>query len=212
MIRKAKSLFHKLTGRSSNQTLRLGEAPSFYNVDFAEHVGVGYDSLIVNSTIGVQSYLGPRCIIAHTDIAKFCSIAADVSIGTGGHPLGGNVAMHPAFYLRRPPQWDFVSQDTFDEFKRTAVGSDVWIGTKAVIRDGVSVGDGAVVGAGAIVTKDLEPYGIYAGNPARLLRFRFSDTQIERLLKVRWWDRGPDWIRANIDAFSDIDRFLAEID
>lgn len=120
--------------------------------------------------------------------------------------------MHPAFYLRRLPEWDFVLSDSHEEFRRTSVGNDVWIGNKAIILDGVTVGDGVVIGAGSVVTHDLAPYGIYAGVPAKLLRYRFSESQIDRLLKLRWWDKDLTWIRENATEFADVDDFLGKFE
>lgn len=212
MIELLRRIRRKLSGQKPNPTLRLGSAPSFYGSQFADHVGVGYGSLIVHSTIGLHSYLGMRCIVAHAEIGRFCSIAADVTIGTGRHPIDRNVAMHPAFYLRRLPEWDFVLSDSHEEFRRTSVGNDVWIGNKAIILDGVTVGDGVVIGAGSVVTHDLAPYGIYAGVPAKLLRYRFSESQIDRLLKLRWWDKDLTWIRENATEFADVDDFLGKFE
>lgn len=186
----------------------IGEILTLYEADMADSARVGHGSMVVHSAIGAYSYLGMRCIVAHTTIGKFCSIASDVTIGTGSHPIAKNVAMHPLFYLRREPEWNFVETDRHIEFKPTAVGNDVWIGNKVVVMDGVKIGDGAVLGAGAVVTRDVEPYGIYAGVPARLIRFRFEPKQIEQLLKLQWWDRDLQFIRDNIQQFIDIDNFL----
>jgi carbonic anhydrase/acetyltransferase-like protein (isoleucine patch superfamily) len=83
----------------------------------------------------------------------------------------------------------------------------VWIGVGATVLDGLRIGDGAIVGAGAVVVKDIEPYAIYGGVPARLIRRRFSDDDIELLLGFRWWDRDEDWLRSHLEALHDIKLF-----
>ncbi|WP_318011557.1 CatB-related O-acetyltransferase [Mesorhizobium sp. CO1-1-9] len=92
----------------------------------------------------------------------------------------------------------------------TEIGNDVWIGLRAVIMPGITIGDGAIIGAGSIVTKDVAPYAIVAGNPARLLRYRFTDDQIASLLAIRWWDWNDDRLEAERPRlFGPIDAFIA---
>lgn len=206
MIRRVRDYLSRQKTLLRNPTLRMGRHTITNQSTFEEHVALGDDAMVLRSVVGRYSYFGPRCIVADAKIGRFCSIAADVSIGTGGHPLGKNAAMHPIFYLSRPPLWDLAQTDQFTEFAPTTIGSDVWIGTKAVIRDGVTVGHGCVIGAGAVVTKDTEPYGIYVGVPAKLTRFRFPEETREKLLALQWWDKDFDWIRSRAELFLDVDR------
>lgn len=206
MIRKLRDYLSRQKTLLRNPTLRLGRNTTTNQTAFEEHVALGDDAMVLRSEVGRHSYFGPRCIVADARIGRFCSIAADVSIGTGGHPLGKNAAMHPIFYLSRPPLWDLVQTDQFTEFAQTTIGSDVWIGTKAVIRDGVTIGHGCVIGAGAVVTKDTEPYGIYVGVPAKLMRFRFPEEIREKLLALQWWEKDFDWIRSRAELFQDANR------
>lgn len=87
------------------------------------------------------------------------------------------------------------------------IGSDVWIGANVTVRPGVRIGDGAIVGANSVVTGDIPPYAIYAGCPARLIRYRFTEEEIEKLLKMKWWEQDEQWIRDNIERFKDIKDF-----
>lgn len=208
MIRMLRDYLSRQKTLLRNPTLRLGRSTTTNQVGFEEHVALGDDTMVLRSSVGRHSYFGPRCIVADAKIGRFCSIAADVSIGTGGHPLGRNAAIHPIFYLCRPPLWDLVQTDQFIEFAPTTIGSDVWIGTRAVIRDGVTVGHGCVIGAGAVVTKDTEPYGIYVGVPAKLTRFRFPQETREKLLALQWWDKDFDWIRSKAELFQNVDRLV----
>ena len=208
MIRKLRDYLSRQKTLLRNPTLRMGRHTITNESAFEEHVALGDDAMVLRSEVGRYTYFGPRCIVADAQIGRFCSIAADVSIGTGGHPLGKNAAMHPIFYLSRPPIWNLVQADQFTEFAHTKIGSDVWIGTKAVIRDGVTVGHGCVIGAGAVVTKDTEPYGIYVGVPAKLTRFRFPQETRDKLLKLQWWDKDFDWIKSKSEFFQDVDRLI----
>lgn len=91
------------------------------------------------------------------------------------------------------------------------VGNDVWIGTRAILLPGITVGDGAIIGAGCVVTHNVSPYAIVAGVPAKVIGFRYSKEQIDKLLKIAWWNWGTNKIRANIDYFyGDIDSFIEE--
>ena len=130
--------------------------------------------------IGDRSYVNAGSVVTAASIGKYCSIGYHAQIGPDRHPLTA---------LSTSP---FVSRQ--DERRDAVIGNDVWIGANAVVMQSVKVGDGAVVGAGAVVTHDVPPYGIAAGVPARIIRFRFSPHVIEWLLTTRWWDREPaEW-------------------
>jgi acetyltransferase-like isoleucine patch superfamily enzyme len=146
------------------------------------------------------------------DVGHYCSIGPGAIVGLAQHPTQDFVSTHPKFYLEYPGVHpSFVSRDCFEGHVRTTVGNDVWIGAHAMIKGGVSIGDGAVIGAGAVVTRDAEPYGIYAGVPARLIRFRFDEETVRILLQFRWWDRGDEWIAAHAEDFHDADAFVAKV-
>jgi len=90
------------------------------------------------------------------------------------------------------------------------IGNDVWIGTNAIIMDDITIGDGAIIGAGTIVTKDVKPYSIVVGNPAKHLRFRFEEDEINFLLEFKWWDKDLTWIEENYTKFHDIKSFVKD--
>ena len=159
-------------------------------------------------TLGDLSYVANGARIVNARIGKFCSLGPECRIGLGLHPIEF-ASTHPSFYSRhRPAATSFAIQD-FTEQRTVEIGNDVWVGDRAIIKDGVRIGDGAIVGAGALVTKDVEPYAIVGGVPARLIRHRFDATLIAQLLATRWWDRDLAWIRAHGAEFADPRRLVA---
>lgn len=160
---------------------------------------------VFSGRLGKYSYLGEDCRI-NAEIGKFCSVGNGVVTAGGTHPTRMWASTHPAFYSAvKQCGTSFVSQELFDETTPPAqIGNDVWIGTGALLVGGITVGDGAVIAAGAVVTKDVAPYTIVAGNPARELRKRFSDEDITSLLETRWWDRPEDWLKAHAACFKDV--------
>lgn len=145
-------------------------------------------AIINHSHIGNYSYCGQNCIIQNTTIGNYCSIANDVMIGLGKHPLDF-FSTSPLFYRKNNPlRLEVISENkNFEEYKPIEIGSDVWIGAKVIIMDGISIGHGAVVAAGAVVTKDVPPYAIIGGVPAKIIKYRFSDEKIENFLQSKWW-------------------------
>ena len=143
-------------------------------------------SLFVNSTMARYSFCGYNCEIVNADIGSFCSIAHGVVIGGTAHPLEW-ISTSPVFYNNRDSVKKKFSRHEREGQPRTIVEYDVWIGRNALIKQGVTIGTGAAVGMGAIVTKDVPPYGIVGGNPARLIRLRFPDDLVSELVNSRWW-------------------------
>lgn len=142
-------------------------------------------------------------------VGAFCSFAEGVLIFGGGEHRVDWVTTHPLRIAFNSPG---AGEDGHPHSKGTTkIGNDVWMGHGALILSGVTVGDGACVGAGAVVSKDVPPYSIVAGNPAKVVRLRFSERQIEQLLQIAWWN----WPIEKIQRFesllcdSDIDAFIA---
>ena len=172
-----------------------------YNVLF-ENVSM------VSSIIGDHTYIQKNSKLYNANIGKFCSIASNVTIGPGIHSIK-SVSTHPAFYLFNTPLViKFPNCDLFDLKKNvTIIENDVWIGENAIIMDGVKVGTGAIVAAGAIVTKDIPPYTICGGIPAKIIRNRFSENEINYLLESKWWDWPLDKIKYNHLSFQTVELF-----
>jgi acetyltransferase-like isoleucine patch superfamily enzyme len=161
----------------------------------------------VASAIDKHSFCGYDCDVYAADIGRFTSIANGVVIGGGRHPMEW-VGMSPVFYAGRDSVKAKFSTHARGLVKRVSIGNDVWIGRSAIILPGVSIGHGAVVGAGAVVTKSVAPYAIVAGNPARLIRYRFTQTVVKRLLDTRWWDMEEDRLHRLGPVFPNVESFL----
>lgn len=140
-------------------------------------------------------------------IGKFCSIASGVTILGGGNHRIQRVTSYPLEYVLLQ-NMKKRTEDCSVSRGPTLVGSDVWMGINAIVLSGVTIGDGAVVGAGAVVSKDVAPYAIVAGNPAKIIGYRFPEKQIQDLLLIRWWNWDINKIKDNIDLFGDVDKFI----
>jgi len=150
--------------------------------------------------LGRHTYTGQDTIIMHTNVGAFTSISWGVTVGGGEHDFN-RLTSHT--FLYNP--YDKLNNDKvyYDRFKKPVyIGNDVWIGANSTILRGVNIGDGAVIGANAVVTKDVSPYSIVVGNPARIVKYRFKEDIIERLLEVKWWDLDDKIIKNNCDLFA----------
>jgi acetyltransferase-like isoleucine patch superfamily enzyme len=138
-------------------TLTFGRNVQIKQSTFGRHTQLADNANIFRCTIGDYSYIEVGTVAAHANIGKFCSIAGGTYIGLGVHPSRDFVSTHPAFYSRsRGLQTSFADRDYLTEYAPVTIGNDVWIGTAAIIRGGVTIGDGAIIGAGAVITEDVE--------------------------------------------------------
>ena len=143
-------------------------------------------------------FLGDKLVIG-----KFCAIATGVKFIMNGafHKMNG-VSAYPFSLFGKG--WEKVIPGKGDlPYKGdTVIGNDVWLGYKALIMAGVNIGSGAMIGAGAVVTKDVPPYAIAGGNPAKIIRMRFNEDEVNRLLKVSWWDWEIEKITRNLEQIT----------
>ena len=171
------------------------------------------DTAIEYAELGDYSYLGPGCMIAAAQIGRFCAIAAQVRIGAPNHPLD-RPSQHRFTYC--PEYYTADAQRDHDFFRqrradRVLIGNDVWIGHAVIVMPGVKVGDGAVLAAGAVVTRDVAPYTIVGGVPARQIRERFNRTIAAQLSQIAWWNWPTETIWQRLPEFQsgDVEAFCA---
>ena len=170
---------------------------------FGAYVEIGKGSRVAYSTLGDYSYCDRYADIANAQIGKFANIAAFSRIGATDHPLHTAACHH--FLYRSADYWDDTERDeAFFEHRHSRIahiGHDTWIGAGAMIKPEVVLGDGAVVASGAVVTKDVDPYTIVAGTPAKPLRLRQPREIADRLIALAWWDWPHDALRAALEDF-----------
>ena len=173
------------------------------DVTFGRYIEVGKGSRISHSHIGDYSYCDRYADISNATVGKFANIASFVRIGATDHPMDRASLHH--FMYRSSDLWDDAPDDAgfFAQraARRAVIGHDTWLGHACMVKPEVTVGDGAIVAAGAIVTRDVAPYTIVAGNPARLLRLRQPPEIAARLIALAWWDWDHARLRAALDDF-----------
>ena len=177
--------------------------------ELGSNIAIGSYTWLTNVAMGRFSYLASRVNLNNVKMGSFCSIGPNVLNHLGNHPTRTFVSTHPAFYTPDAPTDSFVEKESFPSYGGTiTIGNDVWIGADVLLMDGISIGDGAVVAARSIVTKDVPPYAIVGGVPARLIRYRFNEEIVQELESFQWWNKEIEWIRSNADNFRDITQFI----
>ncbi len=179
---------------------------------FDDGVHVGTDTILTNCRVGKYTTFGFNSRYSNCQIGSFCSLGPQVLAGLGRHPTD-YISTSPAFYSPHHSacRIAFADEQLFEEYLPIVIGNDVWIGARVVVLDGVTIGDGVVVAAGAVVANDVEPYAIVGGVPAKLIKKRFSDEVITRLLEIRWWEKPIEWISQHAVDFIDMARFLNRV-
>ncbi len=219
MLRIIKSIIKLLYAKGKwGKTVRIAfsSVPSIH-ATFESHCQL-HPHVHFNGHLGYGSYIGSYSHLS-AQIGRFTSIAAHVSTVAGRHAYQAPYATTcPMFFSLNPNHYQsgytFATEQIFDEFKLAVpekkldveIGNDVWIGGKVILIGGVHIGDGAVVLAGAIVTKDVPPYAIVGGIPARVIRYRYDEETIKFLLSIKWWNNSEEWFKKNWRLLSDIDQ------
>lgn len=202
----------KLNIKYRNKKSRVSSAAVSGDIVLGKGVVIGKRSIIgPRVKIGDYSYLntqfGQSYIDSDVTIGKYCSIAPNVCIALGNHAISF-VTTSPILYDKKRGFVKSGKENKGNE-KNTIIGNDVWIGANANVKKGVYIGNGAIVAMNSVVTKNVPDYAVVAGNPARVIKYRFDSDTIEKLLKSEWWNWPEDVIKAKIDLFFDAGDFCA---
>jgi len=166
---------------------------------------------IQQTEMGRFSYIGYNSTVYGARIGRFCSIASGARIGLGMHPVD-QVSTSPVFYSPHNVFGKNWVEDRYreHEYQEVVIGHDVWIGANVLVMGGLTIGHGSIVAAGAVVTKDVEPYSIVGGVPAKLIKKRFPPEMAKAIESTAWWDAEEAWLKMWARFFADPKAFLQE--
>lgn len=200
--------FKEITRNTSNKirfSKSIIDRGSSINKDteIEANVHVFNNCIINNCKISSYTYIGRNSLVQNVRIGKFCSIANDVFIGLGKHPPD-YFSTSPLFYrINNAFNISLVEKNLdFKEYDQIEIGNDVWVGARVIIMDGIKIGNGAIVAANSVVTKDVPNYAIVAGVPAKIVRYRFSEEKIKKLLALQWWNWNISEIKSRINEIN----------
>ena len=166
-----------------------------------DNVKIYHNTIISNTKILKYSYVGGNSKIMNATIGQFCSLGPNLKIGLGMHPTD-YISTYPGFYSKKASgSYSLYIAEDIIEHKLIIIKNDVWIGDNSTILDGVTIGNGAVIAAGSVVTKDVPDYAIVGGVPAKIIKYRFSEVEIAKLLSIGWWNKEIDYIKDNAELF-----------
>ena len=166
--------------------------------EIGDKVEIGRDCSVIYSSLGFGSYLGKSSMMKFTRVGKFCNLSWQLSIGGSNHNYRAACMYTDSWWKKTLGVGESLVPVEEEEY--TQIGSDVWLGSKANIVRGVKIGDGAVIGANSLVLEDIPPYAIAVGTPAKVIKYRFDEQTVDRLLKIRWWDWDVETIRDAADS------------
>ena len=192
----------KLISSCIGDNVVIGEDSFVRDSKIGKNCSIERRNMLFNSHLGNYTYTGYNTVIKYATIGKFCSVSWNVSIGGANHDMK-HITTHPFPLL---PKFGLTDKSKiYKQFtdKKIVIGNDVWIASNACILRGVTIADGAVIGAGAVVNRNVGPYEVWAGVPAKKIGQRFPDSVVERLLNLAWWEFPENVLRQNIDLFND---------
>lgn len=186
------------------------------NVEMEGYCHIGENSRVFSTRMGFGSGISRDSIMDSVLMGRYTTLGPDVKIIVGQHPTSQIASTHPAFYSARGQMgFTYVDKNIFNENRfaqapyKVVIGNDVWIGSYVRIMEGVTIHDGAVVAAGAIITKDVPPYAIVGGVPTKIIKYRFDEETIKKLLNLKWWEKDQRWIKKHADDFADVEKLLS---
>ena len=181
-------------------TVKIGKLVSLLKTRLDENAMIGDFSKMTYSTMGAFSYIGHNTTVINSDIEKFSSISWGVTIGPEEHDFS-RLTNHSFLYsLKSFTLTPYKHYNPFE--KECKIGNDVWIGCNSTILRGVKIGDGAVIGANSLVNKNVPPYAVVVGSPARIVKYRFDPAIIQALLELKWWDMPLEVISEHTELFA----------
>ncbi len=219
MLRKAYYILNVIKAKRSGRRIKVTYSSEIkFPLLLEGNNKIGKESYF-NGKMGRCSYMGDSCRIV-ADIGRYCSISNNVITVEGKHPLD-RISTSPVFYsLNEQCGMTYATNNAYEEInlnRKTVIENDVWIGENVIIKSGVKIGTGAVVAMGAVVTKDVAPYSIVGGIPAKMIRKRFDESTVNSLLNSQWWEQSDTWIMNNYSYFINtvtrelINEFLKEV-
>jgi acetyltransferase-like isoleucine patch superfamily enzyme len=189
--------------------LRLGYLSVVNSSTFGRYNTIGSQCVVSNCTLGDFSYINSYSYVLNTTFGRYCSIGPNVKIAPGKHPASVFVSTHPVTFNNQTNLLkNYCTESKFKNYQPVTIGNDVWVGANSIIIDGITIGDGAIIAANSLVIKDVGAYEIVGGNPAKLIKKRFDEHQIQYLQDTEWWNKGEDWIQTNISKFWNIEDFV----
>ncbi|XKB96823.1 CatB-related O-acetyltransferase [Niallia sp. JL1B1071] len=205
---------------SIDNTCRVWPSKYINNIKCEGYNTIAKNSIVNNVDLGYASGISRNSEIVNTKIGRYTTLGPGVKISIGQHPTSTIASIHPSFYsLKRQYGFTYVNKQKYNEFLyadkenkySVIIGNDVWIASHVILLEGIKIGDGAIIASGAVVTKDVPPYAVVGGIPAKIIKYRFSEKEIEFLKKIKWWNRDQEWIVKYADYFEDISRLIEVI-
>jgi len=182
-----------------NGLVRIGKSTLLLDVEYSGPISFGDFCRVRRTKVGKYSGSGNNCEITDCEIGAFCSFGENITFNAGKHPKDW---LTTSLFATNPGFWSYATEYAEAEHSTlryiwrspVIIGNDVWIGNNVVILTGVTVGDGAILGANSVVTKDIPPYSIAVGSPAKVKAMRFDDNTIQRLLHAQWWNNSIEFL------------------
>lgn len=173
-----------------NSSLQIGHSIELKDCSFGRQNAIADRVRLHQVNLGDYSYVSYETVVRNTTIGKFCSIGPRCLIGLGKHPSEGFLSTHPYFFAKQTPIGiSAVEKDVFTAFEKIVIGNDVWVGANVIIMDGIQIGDGAIIAAGSVVTKNVAPFSMVKGIPAKHFKYRIEENKQSKILANPWWNQ-----------------------